>query len=150
FCTSNTSRVEEYSQGRPVNGYELDLLDDNGIRVGNNIIANLAVKGPTLAIKYWGKEKESQATFSNGWLKTGDLYYRDDGNNYVFVGRNVDTYKSNGLWVSALEVENRIREVDFVEDTAVAVFKDKDGFFKAKAYIVVTSGTGMVALNQKR
>jgi acyl-coenzyme A synthetase/AMP-(fatty) acid ligase/succinate dehydrogenase/fumarate reductase flavoprotein subunit len=134
FCTSNTSAAQ-VSHGIPVDGYELNLVDDNGLDVADNVVANLVVKGPTLAIKYWGKEAEFETEPSSGWLKTGDLYYRDDRKQYVFVGRNADTYKSNGLWVSALEVENCIREVAFVEDAAVVVSKGREGFFEARAYV---------------
>lgn len=38
----------------------------------------------------------------DGWFRTGDIFYRDEENNYYFVERQRLLIKSAGYWVSFL------------------------------------------------
>ena len=44
---------------------------------------------------YWRNEKATAATFSNdGWLKTGDIAYRDDAGKWYMVDRKKVSIKN--------------------------------------------------------
>ncbi len=153
FCTSDVNAKPNPYRGKPVPGYDIRLMDDSGFEVEDDVVANLMVKGPSLANGYWQNNEATKTVFKNGWLKTGDRYQRNERGEFLFVGRTGDTYKSSGLWVSAREVEDTLNQLDFVQDAAIAVFKDTDGFFKAKAYLVVEKNSGVVThptANQER
>lgn len=48
----------------------------------------LCVRGPNMMKGYWRKPKETAATKTNdGWLKTGDVAYRDDNGKWYIVDR---------------------------------------------------------------
>ncbi|TVZ39263.1 benzoate-CoA ligase family protein [Alteromonadaceae bacterium 2753L.S.0a.02] len=136
FCVSNYVSPTGAHYGKAVPGYELEIVNEKYQSVSPNCIGELLVKGPTLAIGYWNKPEQSGTTFVNGGLITGDRYLENAQGEYVFVGRNGDTFKSSGLWVSALEIESVIRELEFVSETSVIVFQGNDSLLKAKAYIV--------------
>lgn len=137
FCVTNHCGEDGSHLGRPVPEYEMRIVDDQGADLPANEVGNLLVRGPSLAIGYWQNEEATQTTFSDGWLSTGDRYLKNSEGEFVYVGRAGDTYKSSGLWVSAVEVESALRSIIFVSDAAIAVFQDKDNFYRAKAFVQV-------------
>jgi fatty-acyl-CoA synthase len=47
------------------------------------------VRGPSVAVGYWGQPRDTAEVFRDGWLNTGDLGYLADGELYV-CGRMED------------------------------------------------------------
>lgn len=45
-------------------------------------------------------EETSQILTDDGWVKTGDIFYRDEENYYYFVERKRLLIKYTGFWVS--------------------------------------------------
>src|SRR4029079_15005322 len=82
----------------------------------------LWIKGASAARAYWKRPEETEKTFVNGWVRTGDLYVRDREGFWFHMGRSDDCFKSSGRWVSPIEVEGvllrhgRVARVAVVED----------------------------------
>ena len=66
----------------------------------------LAARGPTNMLGFWGKPKETALALSlDGWVRSGDLGIVRDDSYLVLTGRSKELYKSGGELVMPKEVE---------------------------------------------
>jgi acyl-CoA synthetase (AMP-forming)/AMP-acid ligase II len=113
------------------------------------------VQGPTVFLKYWNRESETQATFRSGWFHTGDLGKRDDEGFLYIVGRKIDMIISSGENIYAAEVERAIESVSQVAAAAAVGMPDpKRGeavaaFVELKGGAVLTEEELIQALHEK-
>nr|MDQ3746952.1 hypothetical protein [Acidobacteriota bacterium] len=77
--------------------------------------------------------------FSDGWVRTGDIYRRDREGFYWFEGRGDDLFKVKGLWVSPVEVEEALLSCADVLEAAVVPRADSDGLNSVVAFVVLKS-----------
>ena len=126
--------------GKPVPGYELRLVDDEGKDVPKGEIGTLMVKGGSAAQQYWRKREKTRLTMQGEWINTGDKYYEDADGYYWCAGRGDDMLKVGGIWVSPVEVENCIMEHPAVFEVAVVGHNDEKGLAKPKAFVVLRDG----------
>ncbi|SHE27216.1 long-chain acyl-CoA synthetase [Ferrithrix thermotolerans DSM 19514] len=113
------------SAGPPMPVMELRIVDPLGLDLPRGEVGELWIKGPTVIKGYWKKEKETQQTFENGWLKTGDIAYLDDENFLHIVDRSKDVVIRGGENVYSVEVEAAIFEHPGVADVAVVGLPDQ-------------------------
>jgi malonyl-CoA/methylmalonyl-CoA synthetase len=123
--------------GAPLPGVEVRLVDDHGREVQDCAPGEIQVRGPTVFREYWQRPAETRAAFTDdGWFRTGDVAVREDGS-YRILGRSsVDIVKTGGEKVSALEVEEVLREHPGVADCAVVGVPDADWGERLSAAIV--------------
>ena len=132
---SNHLEANRYgSSGKLLAGYEARLLNETGEAVAEE--GNLWIKGDSAAMYYWEKPEETQRTFVDGWVRTGDLYKCDDEGYWFHMGRGDDCFKSSGQWVSPVEVEGVLIRNEAVHDVAVVEDFDTDGLPCACAFVV--------------
>lgn len=140
FLSNQAGAARPGTSGRPVAGYELKLVDEDGNTLQTGEIGELMVKGPTAAIGYWNNRAKSRATFVGEWTRTGDKYLRDADGYYHYSGRSDDMLKVSGIWVSPFEVESALITHPAVQEAAVIGVEDKDQLVKPKAYVVLKPG----------
>lgn len=140
FISNQPGQVIPGSTGKPVPGYEVKLVDDEGQDVPKGEIGLLLVKGESSAQQYWKKREKTRATMRGEWINTGDKYYVDDEGFYWCAGRGDDMLKVGGIWVSPVEVENCIMEHPAVFEVAVVGMNDEQGLVKPKAFVVLRDG----------
>ena len=141
FLTNRVGDITPGASGRPVDGYELRLVDDDGVVVtGAGEMGMLEVSGPSAAIMYWNQRAKSIDTFQGKWTRTGDKYVRDERGVYTHAGRSDDMLKVGGIYVSPVEVESVIVRHEKVLEVAVVGHPDADGLTKPKAFVVVNDG----------
>ncbi len=140
FISNQPGQVRPGSTGKPVPGYEVKLVDDEGKDVPKGEIGMLYVKGESGAQQYWRKREKTRATMQGEWVNTGDKYYEDKDGFYWCAGRGDDMLKVGGIWVSPVEVENCIMEHPAVFEVAVVGQNDEKGLTKPKAYVVLHEG----------
>ncbi|MCX5812566.1 MAG: benzoate-CoA ligase family protein [Proteobacteria bacterium] len=140
FIANLPGEVKPGSTGKPVPGYELKLVDDNGQDVPMGEIGMLLVKGGSAAQQYWRKREKTKATMQGEWINTGDKYYMDKEGYYFCAGRGDDMLKVGGIWVSPVEVENCIMEHPAVFEVAVTARNDENSLVKPKAWVVLRDG----------
>jgi 4-hydroxybenzoate-CoA ligase len=140
FICNRPGEVRPGSTGKPVPGYELKLIDDEGKDVQQGEIGTLLVKGLSAAQQYWRKRSKTLVTMQGEWINTGDKYYADGDGYYWCAGRGDDMLKVGGIWVSPVEVENCIMEHHAVFEVAVVGAPDEKGLTKPKAFVVLREG----------
>jgi 4-hydroxybenzoate-CoA ligase len=140
FISNQPGQVKPGATGKPVPGYEVKLVDDDGQDVPKGEIGLLLVKGESSAQQYWRKREKTRATMQGEWVNTGDKYYMDDEGYYWCAGRGDDMLKVGGIWVSPVEVENCIMEHPAVFEVAVVGMNDEKGLTKPKAFVVLKDG----------
>ena len=113
------------SVGKAMPNTEAYIVNENGTRVGPNVIGELVVSGPHVMRGYWEMPEESALMLRPGAnagelvLYTGDLFKADDEGYLYFVGRRDDMIKSRGEKVSPREIEHVLYSIDGVVEAAV-------------------------------
>jgi 4-hydroxybenzoate-CoA ligase len=140
FLSNRPGDVRYGTTGKPVPGYELRILDEQGRQVPTGEIGELVVRGATAGEGYWNQRAKSRRTFVGEWTFTGDKYLRDADGYYHYCGRTDDMFKVSGMWVSPFEVEAALASHEAVLEAAVIGKQDDDGLIKPKAFIVLRNG----------
>jgi malonyl-CoA/methylmalonyl-CoA synthetase len=129
--------------GVPLPGVEVRRLDDAGKPVPDDVPAELEVRGPTVFREYWRKPDATRDAFRDGWFRTGDTAVVDRGS-YRLLGRtSIDILKTGGYKVSALEIEEVLREHPIIGDCAVVGVDDEEWGQRVCAAIEVRSGASL-------
>jgi benzoate-CoA ligase len=137
FLSNRPGDVRYGSTGKPVPGYDVRLVDEEGKPVTKGEIGELQVSGPTGAAYYWNNRDKSRNTFLGPWTRSGDKYTESDDGYFVYSGRNDDMLKVSGIWVSPFEVESALTSHAAVLEAAVVGQADENGLVKPKAYVVL-------------
>jgi 4-hydroxybenzoate-CoA ligase len=140
FLSNQPGDVQYGTTGKPVPGYELKIVDEDGREVADGEIGELVVRGPTAGEGYWNQRAKSRHTFAGEWTFTGDKYVREASGYYHYCGRTDDMFKVSGMWVSPFEVEAALASHEAVLEAAVIGKQDADGLIKPKAFIVLRDG----------
>jgi benzoate-CoA ligase family protein len=140
FLSNREGDVRPGSTGVAVPGYELRILDDDGLPVAPGLPGTLYVRGDSTAIGYWSRYDASRQVFQGEWLRTGDTYVRDADGYYTCLGRTGDMLKASGIWVSPAEVEARLLAHSAVGQAIVVAAPDDDGLEKPVAFVILNAG----------
>ena len=140
FLSNRMGDIKPGTTGKPVPGYDLRLVDEDGIPVPAGEMGTLEVSGPTSAIMYWNQREKSLQTFRGPWTRTGDKYTVDSEGYYTYAGRTDDMMKVGGIYVSPFEVETAVLTHESVLEVAVVGQPDQDDLIKPKAFVVLNTG----------
>jgi benzoate-CoA ligase len=140
FLSNRPGDFRYGTTGKPVPGYELRLVDEQGNPVKQGELGELQICGPTHASHYWNNRDKTRNTFVGGWTKSGDKYSMDADGFYAYGGRSDDMLKVSGMWVSPAEVEAALVSHDAVLEAAVVGHEDDHKLVKPKAYVVLKPG----------
>lgn len=141
FISNRPDDIRPGSSGKPISGYETQLVDDEGNEVQQGEIGNLILKGESIALSYLHQYKRSKQTFRGDWFFTGDKYYVDEDGYYHHAGRADDMLKVGGIWASPTEIESTILSIEAVQECAVVAQADQSDLVKPKAYVVLKDST---------
>jgi benzoate-CoA ligase len=139
FLSNRPGEVRYGTSGKPVPGYDLRLVDEEGNRVTRGEIGELHVSGPTSAAYYWNNREKSRNTFLGPWTRSGDKYIEGEDGCFTYCGRADDMLKVSGIWVSPFEVEAALASHETVLEAAVVGLPDENGLIKPKAFVVLRS-----------
>jgi benzoate-CoA ligase len=138
YVSNRAGEVKYGTTGKPVPGYDVRLVDDDGCLVEKRgEMGELQVRGPTSAMMYWNNREQSRATFLGEWTRSGDKYLEDEDGYYVYCGRRDDMLKVGGIYVSPFEVEAALQSHPEVLEAAVVGWPDEDTLIKPKAFVVL-------------
>jgi long-chain acyl-CoA synthetase len=96
---------------------EIKLIDADGKEDPH--LGELWVRNPGVTPGYYGLPEVNAKRLKDGWLATGDLFYRDDDGFLFFKGRTDDMFNSGGENIYPKEVENLLLSHPEVYDAAV-------------------------------
>ncbi len=141
FLSNRPGDCQYGSTGKPVPGYEIRLVDENGQDVPTGELGELQIKGPSAANLYWNQRQKSRETFCGEWTRAGDKYSVDAQGFYTYGGRSDDMLKVSGLYVSPFEVEGVLVSHAAVLEAAVVGDEDEDKLIKPRAYVVLVDSS---------
>ncbi|MCI0665055.1 MAG: benzoate-CoA ligase family protein [Acidobacteria bacterium] len=140
FISNRQDNIRPGSSGLPIEGYQVRLQDEHETVITGAGSGNLYVKGASALPCYWNKPEKTAETICDGWVKTGDVYRRDEEGFYWFEGRSDDLFKSSGMWVSPGEVEEALCTHPAIIEAGVVCEPDQDGTNIVVAYVVLRPG----------
>jgi fatty-acyl-CoA synthase len=136
--------------GRPLRGFEVRISDpDTGTDRGEREVGEIELRGDSITPGYWRREDVTQATFRDGWLKTGDLGYLVDGE-LVVCGRIKDVIIIGGRNVFPEEIERAAAAVEGVRPGNVIAFGAEGARGKEGIVVVAEARAGTEQSQQLR
>jgi malonyl-CoA/methylmalonyl-CoA synthetase len=131
--------------GPPLPSVEARIVDDTGHDSATGP-GELYIRGPSVFKGYWNRPEATLLAFSDGWFKTGDIAERADDGAVRLLGRtSVDILKSGGYKLSALEIEEALRENPAIAEVAVVGLPDEVWGDRVIAVIVPAATPGAAA-----
>ena len=140
YISSRPGEVKPGSTGKPVEGYAVKIVDEEGSALPPGQTGTLWVKGESTTPFFWNKHDRTKQLLRGEWFNTGDRWYRDEEGYYWYAGRADDAFKCRGEWVEPVEIENVLIEHEAVLESGVVGMKDNGGLDKPLAYVVLKEG----------
>ncbi len=130
-ATCTTHSGEDYenrptSCGPAVAVCDLKIMNLEGtheLAIGE--VGELWARGPNIVKAYWNKPEATAATFTEGWVKTGDLARLDDEGFCFIIDRAKDMLIRGGENIYCIEVENILYDHPAVMDAAIVAVPHK-------------------------
>lgn len=122
--------IKAGSSTKPVPGYDIDVLDDDGNAVGPDVVGNLAIKlplPPCSLTTLWKDQKrfvQSYMTRFPGYYDTTDAGYKDE-EGYIFImSRTDDVINVAGHRLSSGALEEALSSHSLIAEAAVVACDD--------------------------
>ena len=141
FLSNRETDIRPGASGKPVPGYQARIVNEDGNEVADGEAGSLMIKGESLLKLYWQNPEKTAESLRNGWMFTGDTYYRDEDGFFFCCGRSDDMLKVGGIWCSPVEIEAKLVEHPQVLEAAVVGRADDDKLIKPEAFIVLNNIT---------
>ncbi|MFF2081554.1 amino acid adenylation domain-containing protein [Kitasatospora sp. NPDC058162] len=135
--------------GRPLDGWEVRVLDEHGLPVPVGGCGEIHVAGAGVAVGYLGLPDRTAECFRvleqpgrrpERYYRSGDLAIRTGEDVFCYAGRVDDQVKINGFRIEPGEVEEVLRGVPDVEDAAVVPVRSRTGGRMLTAFYTAGSG----------
>jgi long-chain acyl-CoA synthetase len=137
YGLSETSPVATFNQpkyeskagsiGRPIEGVELKLVDDDGNDIPDGdpeAVGEIAIKGPNVMKGYWQRPEATEEVMRGDWFLSGDMARRDEDGYYFIVDRKKELIIRGGYNVYPREIEEVLYEHPAVMEAAVIAVPD--------------------------
>lgn len=136
----NKDSMRPLSFGKPFPDVEIRLINHQGREAKANEPGEIWLKAPSMMLGYYKNPALTEETIEDGWLKTGDIAYRDDDGFYYFLERSKDLIIRGGINISPTEIEDLLYQLESVAECAVVGVNDEVFGERVKAFIVPKSG----------
>jgi len=137
---SRASDKSPTTDGRPLEGMEVRIVDFDGKPVPTGQSGRLLVRGCQMFTGYY-KKSELKTFDAEGWFDSGDLAYMD-GEGYIRIsGRVKDVLIRGGENVPVVEIENLLYKHPAVAAVAVVGYPDARLGERGCAFIVPKPGS---------
>jgi len=107
------------SVGRPVPGYDIAVLADDGTRLPPDQLGEIGARGDGLFSAYYAPWRRRELIMNNGWFLTGDLGLLDKAGALHLKGRKKTVIFVAGLKFFPEEVEDCINQFPGVKESRV-------------------------------
>jgi long-chain acyl-CoA synthetase len=127
--------------GRPTTGTDVRIVDDAGTPLAEGAVGEIVVRGPGVMSGYWQRATETaDAYFPDGWLRTGDVGYRDEAGWFYLLDRKKDQINSSGFKIWQREVEDVLYLHPAVREAAVVGLPDDERGEIVTAFVSLVPG----------
>jgi long-chain acyl-CoA synthetase len=133
------------SAGKPSQFARVALFDDYDNEVYVGTPGEICVRSPMVFLGYWGRDKDNEYTFRNGWHHTGDIGRFDENGYLWYVKRKAEKelIKPGGENVYPAEVEKVILQNPAVAEVSVIGVRDAEWGEAIKAVCVLKPGRSL-------
>jgi 1-acyl-sn-glycerol-3-phosphate acyltransferase len=133
----DAAALEFVSAGRELPEHEIRIVDDAGRDVAERAVGRLVFRGPSATSGYYRKPEATAAmTLPGGWLDSGDLAYRAEGEIHV-CGRRKDLVIKAGRNLVPQEIEEVAAGVDGIRRGCVVAFGVESAALGTERLVVV-------------
>src|SRR4051794_13401512 len=135
--------VREGSMGRPMPGWDVQLLDEDEQPVPQGERGEICLRArsnPHWPLGYWNNREASEETFGGEWFHTKDAAMQDEDGYVWYAGRADDVIIAAGYRIGPFEVESACLEHPAVQEAAAVASPDERRGHVVKAFIVVAEG----------
>jgi len=139
FVSNVPGDVRPGTLGRVIDGFEIQVLNDDGNPVPDGEPGRLWVRGGARALCYWRNMQRTQEAFRGEWFVGGDLVQRDSDGYITYCGRSDDVLKVGGKWLAPQEVESCLMGHPAVRECAVIGAQGEQGLTQPVAFVVSES-----------
>ena len=136
--------VREGSMGRPMPGWDVQVLDEDVNPVGPGERGEICLRArsnPHYPLGYWNNPEATAADFDGDWFHTKDAAETDGDGYFWYAGRADDVIISAGYRIGPFEVESACIEHPAVREAAAVAAPDERRGNVVKAFIVLAEGS---------
>lgn len=112
------------TDGAPVPGVELRVVDDEDMPVPPHTPGHLQLRASGQHVGYFMNDALYDASFIDGWFRTGDLGRVDDDGYVRIVGRSKDIVIRGGENIPIIEIENLLLDLPDVKEVIIVGIPD--------------------------
>src|SRR5262249_48090918 len=94
YVSTRAGEARAGSTGRPVDGYQVRVVDEQGSDVRRGETGDLVVRGSSTALFYWNRKDQSRQKMRGEWFFSGDKFLQTEDGEFHYVGRSDDMFKS--------------------------------------------------------
>jgi acyl-CoA synthetase (AMP-forming)/AMP-acid ligase II len=124
------------SIGRPVGEVELAILGEDGQPVEANVTGEIAIRAVRQMAGYWKRPDDTAKTIVDGWIRTRDLGWMDEGGYIYLAGRTSDMIIRGGENIAPEQIEAILHAHPYVQECAVVGVPDEKWGEVVKAFVV--------------
>jgi long-chain acyl-CoA synthetase len=128
------------SVGQPAYGYEIKVVDENGVEVPRRTLGEIVGRGDNMMAGYWNRPEETAKALKNGWMWSGDAGFMDEDGFVYITDRFKDMIVTGGENVYSIEVENVVSRHPAVVECAVIGVPDEKWGERVHAVVVLKAG----------
>jgi acyl-CoA synthetase len=139
-----------FTDGRPLPGIEMRLLDEDGREVAVGEPGEIVSRGPDLFVGYVDPALTDAAIDAAGWYRTGDIGVLDERGFLTITDRKKDIIIRGGENISAAEVEEVVQTTPGVFEVAVVAAPDARFGEHACALVRLSAGASEFGLDDLR
>jgi crotonobetaine/carnitine-CoA ligase len=147
-CYSTPGSVRRGSSGRPIEEYEVRVVDDLGAPVPPGVVGEIVTRPrhPDSMMRGYFKQPEvTVQALRDLWYHTGDLGRLDEEGYLFFVDRKKDAIRRRGENISSFEIERVIDRLPQVLESAAVGVPSEHGEEEVKLAVVLQPGAELSA-----
>jgi fatty-acyl-CoA synthase len=146
----DTSALSFVSVGTALPDHEVRLVDETGAEAAERAVGRLLFRGPSSTAGYYRKPEATAAvTSAGGWLDSGDLAYRADGEIFI-AGRDKDLIIKAGRNLVPQEIEEIAASVPGLRRGCIVAFGLSRAELGTESLVVVAETRLVDAADRER
>jgi len=109
----------------PARSLEARIVDRNDRPIEGPAEGQLEIRGPTVSMGYWKNSRATAEIFHDGWLRTGDVAFRDGAGFFFIRGRSKEVVIRGGFSIHLAEVDEALLAHPSVLEAAAVPVEDR-------------------------
>ena len=140
-CNPPDGEVRPGTVGLPLVGTTVEIRDpQTGLLLPHGERGEVCVRGPQVMLGYWGRPADTEAVFTHGALRTGDIGVLDEAGYLSIVDRIKDVILCSGFNVYPRVLEEALYQHPAVAEAVVIGVPDDYRGQAPKAFVTLKPG----------